>query len=1050
LSLSTDSNERSYAAQLPNDGTGILKNWSLKTQILALVVSAAVITLGVMIILTVNRLERHLNEELKHKALTTEALIGEHIAHDIVEGDSSQIAESMHSLKKKQDILDIKVYDLSGDLICEQCFDSVPKYNNLDRSRFNKPGIKCAENICALYRPLEIDGQKVGYLWLAVSHERSYDHVQITIFIILGSAVVILVFVFIFGVIIARKIVQPIRTFEAAVDRISLGDMLSPVDIEGLAPEFKNLGSVFNDMQASLNRTFDELDETRSHLQHLVADRTRELKKTLQTSADIVAAIPSGLAIFNFVPPGRFFMEAANPEAHNLLGKRLIDMYSREMSDIWKDKTYQALNIRLARVMQTGKSLVTEFSAPDGDTEVNFEHLRLKAFKMSDNRLGMVFEDISRERRIENDLLASEARYRTLFETATDAIFIMKGDKFIDCNGPTLKMFGCKRDEIIGQPPFRFSPPFQPDGCDSKIKAREKIKAALDGYPQTFEWRHWQLDKTEFDAEVSLNRMDIENETFLLAIVRDITQRKQAEDAIIKAEHEKEVILDSLVEHVVYQDNEMNILWANRAAADSIDLDRADIIGRKCYKLWNKSDEPCPDCPVKKAMETGEICQTERQTPDGRIWFIRGCPVRDRGGRIIGAIETTLDITAERLARRQREEMKTRLERAEKMESLGILAGGVAHDLNNMLGPLVGYADLLLMKLEEENPIRKQVERIGKSAQDAADVIQDLLTLARRGRYEMVPTDINEVIESFLDSAAFSHLKRSRPTITVDWQPDTDLPSTMGSASHLYKAVMNLVINAYDAMPNGGSVTIRTSQRHLTKLTSGYGGIVEGDYIVLEVEDSGMGIPPDELDKIFEPYYSKKKMGTSGSGLGLAVVYGIIKDHKGYYDIFSKVGRGSKFVLYLPVSTDPIIRGEEAHECYGGTETILVVDDFEDQRQIAADILSSLGYRVETAENGHEALHYLKSHRVELVILDMIMETDFDGLDTYREILKIHPEQKAIIVSGFSPTERAGRMQRMGAGAYIKKPYTLKEIAGAVRRELDRDRVVSENPAVSS
>jgi two-component system cell cycle sensor histidine kinase/response regulator CckA len=365
-----------------------------------------------------------------------------------------------------------------------------------------------------------------------------------------------------------------------------------------------------------------------------------------------------------------------------------------------------------------------------------------------------------------------------------------------------------------------------------------------------------------------------------------------------------------------------------------------------------------------------------------------------------------------------------------------------------MLGPMVGYSDLLLMKLDESDPIRKQVQRINKSAQDAADVIQDLLTMARRGRYEMVPTNLNEVVEAYLDSPGFNQLAQSRPTVDVDCQLGEDLSNIMGSAPHLSKVVMNLVVNAFDAMPGGGSLKIATSQSHLTRLPSGYAGIEEGDYIILRVCDTGIGIEPEDCAKIFEPYYSKKKMGSSGSGLGLSVVYGIIKDHKGYYDIYSRVGEGSEFAIYIPVTCQEADKNAEGQDDYRGTETILVVDDVEEQREIAVDLLDSLGYQVKTAIHGHDALNYLADHSVDLVVMDMIMENNFDGLDTYREIIKLHPGQKAIIVSGFSATERANEMQRLGAGPYIKKPYTLKAIARAIREELDRSKPLSDSKSI--
>jgi CheY-like chemotaxis protein len=239
-------------------------------------------------------------------------------------------------------------------------------------------------------------------------------------------------------------------------------------------------------------------------------------------------------------------------------------------------------------------------------------------------------------------------------------------------------------------------------------------------------------------------------------------------------------------------------------------------------------------------------------------------------------------------------------------------------------------------------------------------------------------------------------------------------------------------------MPQGGTLDITTSQRYVDTLLCGYRKVARGEYVLLRIKDTGMGIDPADLDRIFEPYYSKKKLGTSGSGLGLSVVYGILRDHKGYYDILSKPGVGSEFILYVPTTKERCEEKGEASMRAGGSETVLVVDDTPEQRDIAAEFLSILGYRVETAVHGHAALDYLKENPADLVLLDMIMENDFDGLDTYREIVRLFPDQRALIVSGFSATERVEEMQKLGAGAYIKKPYTLDTIARAVRDELDK------------
>lgn len=407
-------------------------------------------------------------------------------------------------------------------------------------------------------------------------------------------------------------------------------------------------------------------------------------------------------------------------------------------------------------------------------------------------------------------------------------------------------------------------------------------------------------------------------------------------------------------------------------------------------------------------------------------------------GEILAGTASNVIQTA--LAEDQKLALQEKLERAERMESLGILAGGVAHDLNNMLGPLVAYPELILRKLPDDSPVIRQLNIMSDSARDAAEVIQDLLTLARRGRYMKVPTQLNDVIKKYLESPSYHKLYAEKGNIELVLDLDKSLSPIDGSATHLSKVIMNLVVNAMDAMSLGGKLGIGTKQEKINKLKSGYEKIEPGEYVLLSVRDSGIGMDKECLERIFEPYFSKKKMGRSGSGLGLSVVYGIVKDHKGYYDVFSTIGQGTEFILYLPV-VDKAVKVENATgEAKGGSESILIVDDDARQRNLSRDMLQSLGYEVSTAVNGREAVEYMNDNKVDLLVLDMIMEDDFDGLDTYREITKIHPGQKAIIVSGFSATERVQEMQSLGAGEYVRKPYTRGQVGIAVRSELDRAR----------
>jgi len=380
-----------------------------------------------------------------------------------------------------------------------------------------------------------------------------------------------------------------------------------------------------------------------------------------------------------------------------------------------------------------------------------------------------------------------------------------------------------------------------------------------------------------------------------------------------------------------------------------------------------------------------------------------------------------------------------RLRRAQKMEAIGTLAGGVAHDLNNILTGIVSYPDLILMQIPDDSPLRKPVATIKNTGKKAAAIVQDLLTMARRGVAVTEVLNLNDIIAEYLRSPEFEKLQLYHSGVEVALHPAEDLLNILGSPIHLSKTVMNLVSNAAEAMPQGGKLTITTENRYVDASFNGYDKISEGDYVRLMVTDTGIGISPEDRERIFEPFYTKKVMGRSGTGLGMAVVWGTVKDHNGYIDLKSTEGKGTAFQIYFPATRDETANTQAglSYEDYSGEgESILVVDDAKEQREIAKLILTELGYTVSTVSGGEDAVVFMRGTAVDLVILDMIMDPGMDGLDTYREILKLHPDQRAIIASGFSETNRVRQAQKLGAGQYVKKPYTIEKLGTAVKNEL--------------
>jgi signal transduction histidine kinase/CheY-like chemotaxis protein len=423
------------------------------------------------------------------------------------------------------------------------------------------------------------------------------------------------------------------------------------------------------------------------------------------------------------------------------------------------------------------------------------------------------------------------------------------------------------------------------------------------------------------------------------------------------------------------------------------------------------------------------------QTENKRKWHLDEISFANSVADVVGL---AIGAAKRKQAIEEKEQLTARLRRAEKMEAIGTLAGGVAHDLNNILSGIVSYPELLLFQLPEDSPLRKPIKTILKSGQRAATIVQDLLTLARRGVAVTEVVNLNRIVEEYLQSPEYLKMHSYHPNIRIKTRLEADLLNISGSPVHLTKALMNLTSNAAEAITEAGKITISTENCYIDRPIKGYDVVNEGDYVALTVEDTGTGISSEDLNHIFEPFYTKKKMGRSGTGLGMAVVWGTVKDHKGYIDFTSIKGKGSRFILYFPVTRKSVKDTSQVDlmTYQGKGEMILVVDDVSEQREIASAILITLGYQIHTVSSGEAAVEYLRTNSVDLLVLDMIMDPGIDGLDTYKQVLKLHPDQKAIVASGFSETDRIREILRLGAASYLKKPYTIEKIGTAIRMAL--------------
>jgi two-component system, cell cycle sensor histidine kinase and response regulator CckA len=397
------------------------------------------------------------------------------------------------------------------------------------------------------------------------------------------------------------------------------------------------------------------------------------------------------------------------------------------------------------------------------------------------------------------------------------------------------------------------------------------------------------------------------------------------------------------------------------------------------------------------------------------------------------------DITERKRAEVEQEKLKAQLHNAQKMEAIGMLAGGVAHDLNNILSGIVSYPELLLLDLPPESPLREPILTMKKSGEKATTIVHDLLTLARRGVATTEVVNINEIISDYLQSHEYRQLLKYHPKVVIKTALETDIMNIVGSPVHLSKAIMNLVANAAEAMTAAGTLFISTENRTIDEPAND-DEIKKGAYVIIKVSDTGVGISSDDMKRIFEPFYTKKIMGRSGTGLGMAVVWGTVQDHKGQIDIQSIEGEGTTVTLYFPATRGGLKACDTQkpiEDFLGHGESILVIDDVNEQREIATKMLNRLSYSVKSVSSGEEAVDYMRNNTADILLLDMIMDPGINGFETYKRILNIHPEQKAIIASGYAESKDVKNTLKLGAKVYLKKPYTLEKLGDAVKNELN-------------
>ncbi len=730
-----------------------------------------------------------------------------------------------------------------------------------------------------------------------------------------------------------------------------------------------------------------------------------------------------------------------NPTMARLLGfespRQAAEYYDDVASQHYVSKERREEFLRLLKVNGSVEGFEYEGRAVDGRKLwlcINARQASLLddgSFKIE----GFV-TDITERKLAESAMTESEQKFRKLFERAPVCVFTTNSaGRFLNCNPATASIFGFASPEQLIK---------DTNSIDSQIYVNHLRRIEFlrlmreNGGVENFEFEAHAPGglKIWLNMSASLVLRNKDGSFTIEGFATDITERKLAE-----AERERLLsAIEQTGEIVLVTGSEGAIEYANPAFERITGYSRKEALGKKPSILKSGTQDDAFYGEMWRALTSGRTWagRLVNKRKDGTLYTEEATisPVRDDNGEIAHFVAVKHDITEHLRISEEKAKLEAQYQHAQKLESIGRLAGGVAHDLNNLLSPILGYGEMVLEDLDSDSPLKFSVAEIVKAGGRARNLVGQLLAFSRKQVLEFKPVDLNKVLKKF------EGLLRStiREDVIFDIVTDASNPIIMGDSGQLEQVVMNLAVNAQDAMPGGGKLTIET---RVTKLDAGYTAqkqdVEPGDYIMLGVSDTGCGIDQDILDHIFEPFFTTKNK-EEGTGLGLATVYGIVKQHGGHIWVYSEPGKGASFKVYFPVSRNVEIASKnDLAETTNlrGSETILLVEDNEQVRNLILKILKRLDYKVLVAEGGISALGILEHHdgSVQLLLTDVIMP-EINGRDLFERVSKRDPSVKVLYMSGYTDNVIAHHGIIEEGVNFIQKPFAIQALAAKVREVL--------------
>lgn len=774
---------------------------------------------------------------------------------------------------------------------------------------------------------------------------------------------------------------------------------------------------------SAVDNAYKEFDIDRKMLERSLELSSHELLQKNAESRAIFEAMPD--LFFRIADDGTILdCKAGNTKDLYLSRERII---GSNFFNFPIEGVRERFRDAIGKVKKTSSMMVIEY-----DMEVNGEERSFEAriFPFQDQVI-VIIRNVTQQKSAEHALRESEEKYRSIFENAVEGIFQTTTDGFyINANPSLAKMLGFDSvDELINSSynieEQHYVVP------EDRLKFKKIIESQ--GQVNRFETQVYRKDKSKIWISINARKVSDSsgNTMFYEGTIENITNHKLVEEALFESEEKyRSIVEESQFGVFIIQDGLFRFVnnkfcEIHGYSADEVvdrlgpkdfllpeDLQMVEEIMGKRHEGKNKSEEIF----LRIRQKGGEIRQLRAI---GGFVLYKGRPA------IIG---TTIDVTKEKALEQQ-------LVQSQKMESVGRLAGGIAHDFNNMLGVILGNTQLAKMNISPVNKINEYLVSIENATTRAADFVKRLLAFSRQQVLELKVIDLNDVVKGFKKMVH----RAIGEDIEMSFVTKPQLPKIKADAAQINQILLNLVVNARDAMPDGGELSVDIAPIKISEEYSMYNMEAKpGDYVIISVTDTGSGMDKNTLNKIFEPFFTTRK---DGSGLGLSVVYGLVKQHKGFINVYSELGVGTTFNVYLPSVEDDIETTEEEDKktIRGGNETILIVEDEEELREIASEMLSMLGYNVLLASNGEKGIDIFKEKAddIHLVIIDVVMPK-IGGRETYEEMKKIKSSVRVLFVTGYSLDGiHTNFILEEGIDA-IQKPYSLETIARKIREVLSK------------